>query len=210
MPSTQLTESTKSTKRSKNVAALGARAIELTLQESGSSGFGTLQIVWGVVESPFGSVFVARSGWGVCQLGWLVESTRAEQATLLMKRFPDAVISQDDQLVDELLLWPEAGQEQSAPVLKLHLCGTPFQLNVWEALLDIAPGETRTYGDLARQIDMPKAARAVGGAVGENPVGGLVPCHRIIRSDGMIGGFRWGSEQKRRLLKAEGILLKVG
>lgn len=87
--------------------------------------------------------------------------------------------------------------------LALDLCGTNFQLRVWAALLGIAAGETVTYGELASRIDMPRAARAVGSAVGSNPLAFFVPCHRVLPAAGGVGNYRWGSVLKRRLLAQE-------
>jgi AraC family transcriptional regulator of adaptative response/methylated-DNA-[protein]-cysteine methyltransferase len=86
------------------------------------------------------------------------------------------------------------------PGLRLHLAGTNFQLKVWEALLRIPPGAATTYGEVARRIGRPTAARAVAGAVGANPVAWLIPCHRVLRSVGTLGGYRWGVERKRAML----------
>lgn len=89
--------------------------------------------------------------------------------------------------------------------LAIALVGTPFQLRVWAALLSVPFGSTTTYGDLAAAIDRPGAARAVGRAVGANPLAVVVPCHRVVRGDGALGGYRWGAERKQELLAAEGI-----
>lgn len=97
----------------------------------------------------------------------------------------------------------------SAPALgeiPLWLAGTAFQCCVWQALRDVPRGETVSYGDLARQIGRPRASRAVGAAVGANPIAYVVPCHRVVRADGGLGGFRWGLRFKRSLLRAEGSL----
>jgi O-6-methylguanine DNA methyltransferase len=90
-------------------------------------------------------------------------------------------------------------------VVRVLLKGTAFQRKVWRALVEIPRGATVTYGELARRVRQPKAARAVGGAVGANPVAVLVPCHRVLAAGGKIGGYAWGTEKKRALLKAEGV-----
>lgn len=84
--------------------------------------------------------------------------------------------------------------------LRLHVKATPFQLKVWEALLKIPCGQVSTYGQIADSIQHPKASRAVGTAVGDNPVAYLIPCHRVIRSTGILGGYHWGKERKTAML----------
>jgi AraC family transcriptional regulator of adaptative response/methylated-DNA-[protein]-cysteine methyltransferase len=84
--------------------------------------------------------------------------------------------------------------------IKLHLKGTPFQLKVWEALLKVPMGRLTTYGTIARQIALPTASRAVGTAIGDNPVAFLIPCHRIIQSTGLFGGYHWGSLRKTAII----------
>jgi AraC family transcriptional regulator of adaptative response/methylated-DNA-[protein]-cysteine methyltransferase len=84
--------------------------------------------------------------------------------------------------------------------IKLHLKGTEFQLKVWETLLKIPMGQLSTYGNIAKQIDIPKAARAVGTAVGDNPVAFLIPCHRVIQSSGIFGGYHWGAIRKTAMI----------
>ncbi|MFP4157224.1 MAG: methylated-DNA--[protein]-cysteine S-methyltransferase [Opitutales bacterium] len=88
----------------------------------------------------------------------------------------------------------------------LELSGTPFQRRVWQALRELPRGQTTCYGELARQVGRPGAARAVGAAVGANPIAYVVPCHRVVRKDGRLGGFRWGVALKRCLLQAEGAI----
>lgn len=87
--------------------------------------------------------------------------------------------------------------------VKLHLNGTAFQLKVWKALLAIPVGQLTTYGELASKIGKPKAARAVGTAIGKNPMAYMVPCHRVVQSDGGLGGYRWGKKRKRKIIEWE-------
>lgn len=148
----------------------------------------------------------------------------AVPADTLRARWPRAMLTQD---ADGARTWAraifpvqpepdEAGAHPEAhamarapsplppsPALRLHLQGTPFQLQVWQALLRIAPGALGSYGQLAEQIGRPSASRAVGQAVGANPVGYLIPCHRVIQQSGAIGGYRWGPERKRIMLARE-------
>ena len=94
------------------------------------------------------------------------------------------------------------------PQLKLHLKGTPFQLKVWEALLTIPKGQLSTYGALPKAIDKPKASRAVGTAIGKNPVAFLIPCHRVIQSSGTFGGYMWGPTRKAAIIGWEAAKLE--
>jgi AraC family transcriptional regulator of adaptative response/methylated-DNA-[protein]-cysteine methyltransferase len=92
----------------------------------------------------------------------------------------------------------------------LHLKGTPFQIKVWETLLKVPMGDLTTYGEIAHQIDEPRAMRAVGSAVGHNPVAFLIPCHRVIRSDGQVGEYHWGSTRKQAMIGWEATKLAAG
>ena len=96
-----------------------------------------------------------------------------------------------------------SADEENVETVPLHLKGTEFQLRVWKELLNIPFGETTTYKDIAAALQTPKAFRAVGSAIGENPVSVLIPCHRVLRTDGALGGYHWGLERKVRLLEWE-------
>ncbi|AJE45477.1 methylated-DNA--[protein]-cysteine S-methyltransferase [Celeribacter indicus] len=158
-----------------------------------------LTIFRGRVDTPFGEAIAMATERGLCALGFTAEMT------------PDAVIA------DLSARWPEARQVEApdrvAPFVEaalagqtvdLHLMGGPFQIKVWEALLSIPPGEVATYSDIAGAIGTPKAVRAVGTAVGRNPVAWLIPCHRVLRKTGGLGGYHWGLGVKRALLAREG------
>ena len=92
------------------------------------------------------------------------------------------------------------------PSLSLHVKGTNFQLKVWRALLEIPPGDVTTYGAIASKLGDPKASRAVGTAVGSNPVSYLIPCHRVIRASGELGGYAWGVDRKKAMLRREALV----
>jgi AraC family transcriptional regulator of adaptative response/methylated-DNA-[protein]-cysteine methyltransferase len=155
------------------------------------------------VETPLGVVVAATTERGVCsiQLGpkesVLIASLREE--------FPHALIERDDESLEELavVLAAAVRGEPGAMRLPLDVEGTAFQIRVWEALRSIPPGETRTYAQVAAAIGAPRAVRAVGSACGANVVALAVPCHRVVRSDGSLGGYRWGLETKSALLHAE-------
>lgn len=152
--------------------------------------------------SPLGTMLVAKTIRGLCALWW---GEGKELEELLKKRFPTANLTKDDEslapLCDQINRHLEG--ESSLPELKLDAWGTPFQQQVWNALLTIPPGETRTYRQVAHMIGRPNAMRAVAGACGANPVALFIPCHRVIRSDGGFAGYRWGVDRKRRLLEIE-------
>jgi len=147
---------------------------------------------WGAVFTEWGRFHAAWDECGICALRFPGQSApRANREGPLFR-----------QLAQELNAY-FAGELREF-TLPLSLSGTPFQLAVWEELLRVPYGEVVSYGGLARRIGRARAARAVGGAVGANPVPILVPCHRVVRGDGSLGGFGPGLEWKRRLLALEG------
>ena len=165
-------------------------------------------IRFAVGECSLGSVLVAQSERGVCAI--LLGDDPETLAHDLQDRFPRAELLGDDPafegLVGEvigLVENPRAGASAALASLPLDVRGTAFQQRVWEALRAIPAGTTTTYARLAEAIGAPKAVRAVGAAVGANPVAVAIPCHRVIRTDGAIGGYRWGVERKRALMARE-------
>jgi len=156
------------------------------------------------VETPVGTVLAASTARGVCSIR--IGDDEELLAKVLMEEFPSALIERDDDgllNVASVLAGAVRG-EDDASVLPLDLSGTAFQIRVWEALRTIAAGETRTYSDVANQIGSPRAIRAVASACAANRVALAVPCHRVIRRDGSLGGYRWGLPVKEALLLAEG------
>jgi AraC family transcriptional regulator of adaptative response/methylated-DNA-[protein]-cysteine methyltransferase len=154
--------------------------------------------------TPIGVVVAARTAQGVCSI-----SVGADEVLLnkqLANEFPNALIERDDDaLADVALVLAGAVRGDLDPTkLPLDLEGTAFQIRVWEALRTIPTGQTRTYSQVAALIGEPKAVRAVGTACGRNPVAITVPCHRVVRTDGSLGGYRWGIDAKEALLNAEG------
>jgi AraC family transcriptional regulator of adaptative response/methylated-DNA-[protein]-cysteine methyltransferase len=153
-----------------------------------------------IADSPLGPLLVAATQKGICRL------TFDEDETALAYRFPNATIIPDDGTISA---WVEGALEaiehpQTAPELPIDVRGTAFQEAVWRELRRIPLGETRSYADIARAVGQPDAVRAVGTANGSNPVAVLVPCHRVIRSDGSLGGYAGGLDRKRKLLNLEG------
>ena len=158
-----------------------------------------LQIDWQLAASPYGSVLVANTGKGICFLSF-ADDPAAERARL-QALFPNAELRNAASEMQAQAL--HALQQPPQQPLALHIKGTPFQLKVWQALLNIPRGQLADYGTLAARIGHPKACRAVGTAVGSNPVAVLIPCHRIIRQTGMVGGYRWHRGRKIALLGKE-------
>ena len=154
-------------------------------------------------ETPFGQVLIASTQKGICTLRF-VENT-AEALAHLKEQFPKAMfIAQSDSLQQSALALFQTDHSQLAKI-KLHLKGTAFQLRVWQSLLKIPMGQLTTYGELAKSIDHPKAARAVGTAIGSNPIAFLIPCHRVIQSTGAFGGYEWGQVRKTAMIAWEGV-----
>lgn len=159
-----------------------------------------------IADSPLGPLLVAATSKGICRL------TFDEDEGALSRRFPNADIRKDDGTIAP---WVEGAlaaieRPQSAPELPIDVHGTAFQEAVWKELRRIPLGETRSYADIARAVGDPNATRAVGTANGSNPVAVLVPCHRVIRSDGSLGGYAGGLDRKKKLLAAEGAALRQG
>ncbi len=163
-----------------------------------------LSIYYHWYETPFGKVIIANTAVGICFVSF---SDGSEDETLksLQHEFPNAEFIWKIHPIQQTAL-PVFIQdlEQSTPV-KLHMKGTPFQLKVWQALLTIPPGRLSSYGQLAASIDQPSASRAVGSAIGKNPVAYLIPCHRVIQSSGIIGGYRWGAARKSAMIGWEAV-----
>ncbi len=161
-----------------------------------------LEISWGWFDSPFGPVLVMGTERGICGIGFAAEAGSAATMADLRSRWPDATFVEDRARLAPLAeaAFPTNGQAASP---KLFLIGAPFQIKVWEALLHVPTGHVTTYSDIARLIGHPKAVRAVGSAVGRNPISWLIPCHRALRKSGGLGGYHWGLPVKRAMLAWE-------
>lgn len=160
-----------------------------------------LVIRYGVHPSPFGPVLAAATERGLCALRFAADEDAAAELAELAAEWPNARLVADPGATREPALQAFGGADRRRVALRVR--GTPFQLQVWRALLAVPEGATLSYGALARRIGRPGAARAVAGAVAANPVGYLIPCHRVIRTLGVLGGYRWGVDRKRALLAWE-------
>ncbi|SLN52249.1 Bifunctional transcriptional activator/DNA repair enzyme Ada [Aquimixticola soesokkakensis] len=149
-----------------------------------------------LVQTPLGPMQAIASDKGLCGLAFAADTPQAA-LTDLMQRWPKADFTPNIEAVAPLVARAFAGQG------RLHIRGAPFQIKVWEALLHIPEGAVATYADIARAIDHPNAHRAVGTAVGRNPIAYLIPCHRVLRAGGALGGYHWGLPTKRTLLALE-------
>lgn len=157
-----------------------------------------LHINYSFAESPFGYIIVASTTKGICHIAFYDDENIA--LANLQRQFPAAQYQQilDKEQQNALFIfshdWSKLHQ------IKLHLKGTDFQLKVWEALLKIPMGKLATYGNIATQLQNPNAFRAVGTAIGDNPVAFLIPCHRVIQSSGALGGYHWGVNRKTAMI----------
>jgi len=164
-------------------------------------GNGTRTIRWCVAETTFGAVLVAATEQGICRLAF------GEDEMALARHHPLATLVHDpDTLLIQAALLAIASPER-AHDLPIDAKGSVFQQRVWAELRRIPPGQTRSYAEIAAAVGQPGAVRAVGTANGSNPIAILVPCHRVVRSDGSLGGYAGGLETKRLLLRAEGVSL---
>ena len=159
----------------------------------------TLQ--YGFGETPFGKALIAWSPRGVSFLGFCMETGPSRSLAVLKDQWCDADFSENAAAAQNWLNSIFEGSSEKP--IAVWLRGTPFQLKVWEALLAIPEGTHFTYGQLAHQVGKPGAARAVGTAVGGNPIAFLIPCHRVIRQAGELGGYRWGELTKKALIGYE-------
>ena len=163
-----------------------------------------LQIAYGRHATPFGDCLLAVTGRGICQLLFVTEGGWEQAVAELHDQWQAAALIADQTQTQPLIdqIFPVDGSDGQRRV-SLLLKGTNFQLNVWKALLQIPAGAAWSYEDVAQAIGQPKAARAVGNAVGANPIAYLIPCHRVIRKSGIVDAYRWGSTRKKAMLAWE-------
>lgn len=168
-------------------------------------------ITYGLHDTPLGQMVVAHSTKGLCWLGFMVSKDngayKGDGFTRMQEFFPNSEFVRDDQethdLAENIM---KAWDKDTLEEINLDLRGTEFQRDVWQALLHIPKGQVISYGEVANDIGRPKASRAVGTAVGDNPVSLVVPCHRVVQASGGLGNYGWGVALKKKILKYEGVL----
>lgn len=162
------------------------------------NGGNNLSVNYSFAESPFGNLIVASTQKGVCYMAFNDDEVNALNDLKL--KFPNATFQRKLDLIQQNALFIFQNDWSKLPEIKLHLKGTDFQLKVWETLLKIPMGQLSTYGSIAEQIGNANASRAVGTAIGSNPVAFLIPCHRVIQSSGNIGSYMWGETRKTAII----------
>ena len=162
-----------------------------------------LTIAYGIHDTPFGKAFIALTSRGICQLVFIGEETSHDLVERLQAAWPLAQCLEDQAQTAAMIarLFTSAHTEKQP--LSLLVRGTNFQVSVWQALLNIPAGHLASYGEVAQAIHKPKAARAVGTAIGANPIAFVIPCHRVIQQSGQLGGYRWGEVRKHAMLVRE-------
>lgn len=160
------------------------------------------EIRFGFAETPFGKWLAAENERGVCHLAFVEEGASSGALAVLRENWSMARLRRDDSVAAHLAsqVFQIPKPHEARTVLRAFVCGTSFQLRVWRALLQVPPGALVSYGRLAAAIGEPKAARAVGTAVGQNSLAFLIPCHRIIRETGIVGQYRWGKTRKHAII----------
>lgn len=157
-----------------------------------------LEIAYGWFDSPFGETLVMGTERGLCGMAFSEETGHDESFADMTSRWPEAAFVEAPEKLEK---WVKAAFEGGET--KLLMLGAPFQIKVWEALIRIPSGHVTTYSEIAQAVGNPKAVRAVGTAVGRNPVSWLIPCHRALRKSGGLGGYHWGLPVKRAMLAYE-------
>jgi AraC family transcriptional regulator of adaptative response/methylated-DNA-[protein]-cysteine methyltransferase len=173
-----------------------------------------LRINYSHAETIFGDILIASTEKGICHISFIQESQYSPE-TEIIDRFPESTLEQKTDLHQQeaLKLFREDWSDLNR--IKLHLKGTPFQIKVWNALLHIPMGSLKSYLSIANEIGDDKASRAVGTAIGNNPIAFLIPCHRVITSSGNLGGYHWGIDRKSAMIgweasfKAQSLKLKA-
>jgi AraC family transcriptional regulator, regulatory protein of adaptative response / methylated-DNA-[protein]-cysteine methyltransferase len=156
-----------------------------------------LHIYYSHAETVFGNILIASTEKGICHISFVQENSDLSD---LKNRFPAAMLEQKTDLHQQGALKMFRDDWSDLDKIKLHLKGTPFQIKVWNALLQIPMGSLKSYLEIANEIGDAKASRAVGTAIGNNPIAYLIPCHRVITSAGNLGGYHWGIDRKSAII----------
>ena len=170
------------------------------------NGGSSLIINYSFAETPFGEIIVAATSKGICHMAFSENNVLALEE--LQGIFPNAIFNQKVDKFQQDALFIFRNDWVNLNEIKLHLKGTKFQLKVWEALLSIPYGNLSTYGEIAEAIQYPKASRAVGTAIGNNPIAYLIPCHRVIQKSGKFGGYHWNPTRKKAIIGWEASILE--
>lgn len=160
-----------------------------------------LQIYYNTYKTPIGKLFIANTTKGICFVGFY--TSKKETKAILENRFPYATIINKSHTIQLHYIDFFIKDWEYIKPLPLHIKGTPFQLTVWEQLLHIPVGKVTSYRDVAERIEKKRAYRAIGNAIGKNPILFMIPCHRVLNAKGGLGGFYWGINNKIKLLNAE-------
>lgn len=170
------------------------------------NGGSSLLINYSFAVTPFGEIIVAATNKGICHMAFSENNVLAFEE--LQAIFPNAIFNQKVDKFQQDALFIFRNDWTNLNEIKLHLKGTKFQLKVWEALLSIPYGNLSTYGEIAEAIQHPKASRAVGTAIGNNPIAYLIPCHRVIQKSGKFGGYHWNPTRKKAIIGWEASILE--
>ena len=169
-----------------------------------------LTVYWGWFDSPFGLALVMGTEKGICGMGFASETGEEAAMEDMISRWPNARFVEDPMMLRPWALAAFGADGQEREIAPLYLIGAPFQIKVWEALLQVPSGQVTTYSEIAQAIGKPRAVRAVGTAVGRNPISFLIPCHRALRKSGELGGYHWGLPVKRAILAWESARAEAG
>ncbi len=158
-----------------------------------------LTIEYATQDTPFGKAFIASTPRGVCNMAFLDDTGIEQHLIGLTKQWPHAMVQENRQHTRAIVNAMFDGEAKLDRPLSLHVSGTNFQISVWKALLQIPPGTVTSYSNVATAVGRPRSARAVGSAVGANPVAFLIPCHRVLQQSGKLGGYHWGEIRKHAI-----------
>lgn len=158
-----------------------------------------MTIEYAVHDTPFGKAFIATTPRGICSFAFLDSMKIDEYLTDLHKAWPHAAVHENRHRTLAVIRAMFHGEKKSGRPVSLHVSGTNFQISVWKALLQISPARVASYSQVAAAIGRPNSPRAVGLAVGANPVAFLIPCHRVIQQNGRLGGYHWGETRKQAI-----------
>ena len=160
-----------------------------------------LAINYSFADTPYGKVIIATTQKGIAHISFIKDETAGLKE--LRNSFPKAVVTKKENALQKKAIKQLRAKSGIDLAIPFHLKGSDFQIEVWNALRKINHGETATYADIARYIKNERAVRAVGSAIGKNPIAILIPCHRVIRTDGSFGEYRWGADRKAALIESE-------